>query len=81
MHHFQGISVDTGVSIDGDCSITHTVSADSIDITFGSSSGSLLLTMTENAAVKLMDLMATALGDLRQRRATAEQPSQPDDRP
>ena len=80
MHHFQGISVDTGVSIDGDCSIAHAVNADSIDITFGSSSGSLLLTMTENAAVKLMDLVATALGDLQQRRATAEQPTRMDDR-
>ncbi len=72
MHNFQGISVDAGASIDGDCTITHMVTLDSIEINFGHSVGSLQLNMTEDAAIKLVNLMAVALDDFRQHRATAQ---------
>ena len=72
MHNFQGISVDAGVTIDGDCTITHTASLDSIDVDFGHRVGCLQLCMTEDAAIKLVNVVTVALDDFRQHRATAE---------
>jgi len=72
VHHFQGIAVDAGVSIDGDCTMTHVVTNEGIDIDFGHSTGGLHLCLTENAAAKLADLVALALADFRQDRATCE---------
>jgi hypothetical protein len=72
IHTFQGISVDAGVTIDGDCTITHTTSLDSIEVDFGHRTGSLQLCMTEDAAIKLVNVMTIALDDFRQHRATAE---------
>ena len=72
MFHFQGIAVDAGVSVDGDCTMTHSVHNEGVDIDFGQSSGGLHLCLTENAAVKLSDLLTVALADFRQNRATHE---------
>ena len=74
MHTFQGISVDAGVTIDGDCTITHTVSRDGIEVDFGHRAGCLQLCMTEDAALKLVNVMTVALDDFRQHRATADHP-------
>ncbi len=76
MHHFQGISVDAGVSITGDCAITHTVSLESIEIELGHRVGSLQLCMTEDAAIKLMNIVTVALDDFRQHCATADNSDQ-----
>ena len=72
MFHFQGIAVDAGVSVDGDCTMTHSVHNEGVDIDFGQSTGGLHLCLTENAAIKLADLLSTALADFRQHRATHE---------
>jgi len=75
MPTYCGISVDAGVSIDGDCDMTHTVTTqDCVEIELGQSSGSLQLCMTEAAAAKLVNVATSALDTLRQRRAAADQP-------
>jgi hypothetical protein len=71
---YCGISVDAGVSIDGDCDITHTVTTqDCVEIELGQSSSSLQLCMTEQAVAKLVNVATGALDELRQRRAAANQ--------
>jgi hypothetical protein len=72
MHTFQGISVDAGVTVDGDCTITHTVCLDGIEFDFGHRTGSLHLCMTEDAAIKLVHIATVALDDFRQHRATTD---------
>jgi hypothetical protein len=72
MYHFQGIAVDAGVSVDGDCTMTHSVHNEGVDIDFGHGTGSLHLCLTENATVKLTDLLTVALADFRQHRVTCE---------
>ncbi len=73
MPTFCGISVDAGVSIDGDCDMTHKVTTlDCVEIELGQSAASLQLCMTEDAAAKLVDVATSALDALRQRRATAD---------
>jgi len=72
VHHFQGISVDAAVSVDGDCTITHGVNTDHIEIEFGHSAGSLQLCLTENAAVKLVNAVTVAVEEFRQHRATLD---------
>ena len=72
MHTCQGIAVDAGVSIDGDCTITQTVSQDCVEIEFGQSIGCLHLCMTESAAAKLADVITVALADFRQRNDAAD---------
>jgi len=75
MPTFCGISVDAGVSIDGDCDMTHTVTTQNcVEIELGQSAGSLQLCMTEDAATKLVNVVTSALDALRQRRVTAVQP-------
>ncbi len=69
MPTFCGISVDAGVTIDGDCDMKHTVTTDDcVEIELGQSTGSLVLCMTEKAAANLADLTAGALAELHQRR-------------
>ncbi len=75
MPTFCGISVDAGVSVDGDCEITHTVTTrDCVEIELGQSAGSLQLYMTEEAATKLVNVATDALDVLRRRRVAADQP-------
>lgn len=73
MFTFQGMSVDVGVSVDGDCDIAHTVGRDYIEINFGRTAGSLQLCMTEESVAKLANIATVALDDFRRRRAEAEQ--------
>jgi hypothetical protein len=82
MHTFQGIAIDAGVSIDGDCTVTHRVSRDCIEIDFGQGgTGGLNLCLTENAAAKLADVITVALSDFRQHRDSTDRPDQqPSDR-
>lgn len=70
MFHFQGLSVDAGISIDGSCTMTHSALHEGIEIDLGDSSGGVHLCLTEDATVKLVDLMAIALADFRQHRPT-----------
>lgn len=72
MHTFQGIAVDAGVSVDGDCNMTHMITNECIEIDFGQSTGGLSLCLTEDATVKLADLIVVALEDFRQNRASAD---------
>ena len=75
MPTFCGISVDAGVSIDGDCDIKHTVTTgDCVEIELGQSAGSLQLCMTEAATAKLVTVATSALDALRRRHTTADQP-------
>lgn len=76
MHHFQGIAVDAGASVSGDCTVTHMVSVDSIEIDFGHSAGSLHLCLSEDAAIKLVNVATIALEDFRQHRAIADRSDQ-----
>lgn len=76
MPTFCGISVDAGVSIDGDCAMTHTVTTpECVEIELGQSAGSLSLCMTEEAVTKLVRVATTALDELRQRRISASRES------
>ncbi len=75
MPTFCGISVDAGVSVDGDCDMRHTVTTlDCVEIELGQSAGSLQLCLTEAAAAKLVNVATSALDTLRQRRTGAGQP-------
>ena len=76
MHTISGISVDAGVSIDGDCDMTHTVTLDCVEIEFGQRTGCLQLCMTEDAVTKLVNIANIALADLRQHRATTDNVNQ-----
>lgn len=71
MHTFQGLAVDAGVSVDGDCAVTHVVSREGIEIDFESSFGALHLFMTEGAAIKLINVLAVAMEDFQQSHALA----------
>ena len=72
MHTFQGIAVDAGVSVDGDCTMTHMVTNECIEINFGQSTGGLNLCLTEDATAKLANLIVVALEDFRQNRTTVD---------
>lgn len=81
MHTFQGIAIDAGASIDGDCAITHRVGQDCVEIDFGHRTGGLNLCLTEDAAAKLANVITVALGDLHHRRDTTDRTdSAPNDR-
>ncbi len=72
VQHFQGIAVDAGVCVDGDCAITHMVSGDAIEIDFGHATGSLHLCLSQDAAVKLVNVVTVAVADLQEHRATLD---------
>lgn len=72
MRTFQAITVDAGVSIDGDCAITHVASDEAIEVSIGPSTGGLNLCLSVDAASRLVDVMTMAVADLRQCRATPD---------
>ena len=64
--------MDAGVCVDGDCAIAHMVSGDAIEIDFGHATGSLHLCLSEDAAVKLVNVVTVAVADFQQHRATLD---------
>lgn len=79
MYTFQGIAVNAGASIDGDCSIAHTVDNEGIEVNIGSGTGGLNLNLSADAAVKLTEVVTLAVTDLRQRHTIPDRSEHPRD--
>lgn len=60
-----GIALDTWVTIDRDCDMTHEVVAEQAQITLGHPTGTLQLILDESGLSKLLEIAHQTLGELR----------------
>lgn len=60
-----GIALDTWVTIDRDCDMTHEVVAEQAQITLGHPTGTLQLILDERGLTKLLEVANKTLGELR----------------
>jgi hypothetical protein len=61
----MGIALDTWVTIDSDCPMTHEVSKTQAQLELGHSIGSLHLVMSEEGLAELVEVAGGALGEMR----------------
>ncbi len=68
---FLGIAFESWVNIDGDCPMTHQVSASDAQLELGHGTGSLHLVITQGGLNKLLQVVEAAAAEMHTRNVTS----------